>query len=53
MYKVLNAILKIIWILDLINIPQLEFLDTRIPINTLAWLLILFFIPNADERREC
>ena len=33
MYKTFKALIKIIWILDVLNIPQLEFLDTTYPIN--------------------
>ena len=43
MYKTFKAILIIIWILDILNIPCLAFLDTTIPINTLAWFLIWIF----------
>lgn len=49
MYKIFNAILTVIWILDIVNIPCLEFLDTTIPINTLAWFLIWLFIPKTSE----
>lgn len=49
MYKIFKAILTIIWILDILNIPQMEILDTTIPINTLAWLLIWIFIPESNE----
>lgn len=50
MYKIFKAILLIIWILDIINIPCLEFLDTTVPVNTLAWFLIWFFIPSTSKR---
>ena len=50
MYKTFKALLKIVWILDLLNIPQLELLDTTYPINGWAWFLILIFIPSADNR---
>ena len=50
MYKIFNAILTVIWVLDIVNIPYLEFLDTTIPINTLAWVLIWLFIPSTSEK---
>jgi len=46
MYNIFKAIISIIWILDIINIPQLEFLDSTIPINTLAWFLIWLCLPG-------
>lgn len=46
MYKLTVAILTIIWILDILNIPCMSFLDTTLPINTLAWFLIWLFIPK-------
>lgn len=46
MYKIFNALLNIIWILDILNIPAMEFLDNQIPINGWAWLLIWLFIPS-------
>ena len=46
MYKLFYSLLTIVWILDIINIPQLECLDTTYPINTLAWFLIWIFIPS-------
>lgn len=44
MYKLFKACLCIVWVLDIVNIPQLEILDTTIPVNTLAWLLIWLFV---------
>lgn len=44
MEKLFRTILTIIWILDILNIPQLQVLDTTIPINTLAWILIWIFV---------
>lgn len=44
MDKLFRMILTIIWILDILNIPQMEALDTTIPINTLAWILIWIFV---------
>lgn len=42
--KMINKILIVIWILDILNMPFIEFLDTTIPINGLAWLLIWLFV---------
>lgn len=48
MVKLLKFIINIIWILDVIDIPQLEFLDTTIPINDLAWFLYFIFCYDND-----
>ncbi|AIY78861.1 hypothetical protein U728_728 [Clostridium botulinum 202F] len=50
MYKIFYSLITIIWILDILNIPRMEFLDTQIPINTLAWLLIWIFIPSTTVK---
>lgn len=49
MYKTVFLLVHIIWILDVLNIPQLEFLDTTVPINGLAWLLIFLVMPNLKD----
>ena len=40
----MNTLIKIIWLLDILNIPGMEFLDTTLPINTIVWLLIWIFV---------
>lgn len=40
----------IIWVLDVINVPQVGFLDTTLPINFLGWLLILLFLPTSNTQ---
>jgi len=52
MYKLGKAILIIIWILDILNIPCMEFLDTTLPINGLAWFLIWLLLPSAKSKKE-
>ena len=52
MYKLFYAILTLIWILDILNFPQFEILDTTYPINTLAWWLIWIFMPSASSHIE-
>lgn len=49
--KLLNSALVITWIIDILNIGVnvngfnlVEFLDISLPINTLAWFLILLFV---------
>ena len=49
--RLLNSALIIIWIIDILNIGVningfnlVEFLDVSLPINTLAWFLILLFV---------
>lgn len=49
MDKSLKALINIIWIFDVLNFPFMEFLDTTIPINTLAWFLIFMFLPTSSE----
>lgn len=51
MEKILDAILKIIWVIDILNIGTsvfginiAELLDVTIPINTLAWTLLWIFV---------
>lgn len=50
MYRIFKALLVIVWVVDILNLPQMEFLDTTYPINTMAWLLIWLFIPSSDGR---
>ena len=45
MYKIFVALLTIVWILDILNLPFMTPLDVDIPINDLAWFLIWVFIP--------
>ncbi len=52
MYKTFYTLLIIIWVLDVLNIPGMEFMDTQIPINTLAWLLIWICIPSTTNEVE-
>ena len=51
MYKVFLALLNIVWVLDILDIPCMKFLDTTVPINTLAWFLIFMLIPS-DKKEE-
>ena len=50
MYKIFLAILNIVWVLDILNVPCMQFLDTTVPINTLAWFLIFILIPSNNEK---
>lgn len=54
MYKIFRALLSITWVLDILDFPQVEFLDTTFPVNTLAWILIWCFVPavNATVNNE-
>lgn len=52
MYKVFYAVLTIIWIFDIINLPFMQFLDTTVPINGLAWFLIWIFIPSTTTNEK-
>lgn len=52
MYKTFVALLSILWVIDILNISTPWFssamLDTTIPINGLAWVLIWFFVPSTS-----
>lgn len=48
MYKIFRALVVIVWVLDVINVPQMEFLDTTLPINFLGWFLLFLFLPNSN-----
>lgn len=50
MYKIFYNLVQIIWVLDVLDLPGLEFLDTTYPINGLAWFIILFIL--LDSPRE-
>lgn len=52
MYKTFKAIVLIVWVLDIINVPALGFLDTTLPINWLGWFLILLLLPSANRIEE-
>ena len=45
MYRIFYALLIIVWILDILNMPFMVGMDTTIPINSLAWTLIFLFVP--------
>lgn len=44
MKRLLEIIICMIWILDIINCPFMEFLDTTVPINVWGWFLIFNII---------
>lgn len=46
MYKIFRALITLIWIADILDFPQVEFLDTTYPVNFLAWFLIFLFLPS-------
>ena len=52
MYKIFVALVNIIWILDILNMPFMEFLDTTIPINGLAWFLIFLVMPLTNDSKK-
>lgn len=51
MYKIFYSLLVLIWIGDILNIPLMFFnyLDTVLPINALAWLLIWLCLPSTKN----
>ena len=61
MYRILYALLLIIWIVDVLNMNIIidgtsvkEFLDVTVPINGWAWFLLWIFLPSTTVtvRRE-
>ena len=55
MYKILYALIIIIWVIDITNINFIiervnirEYLDVTLPINGWAWFLILTFLPGTS-----
>lgn len=48
MYKIFVALLRIVWILDVLNLPFMAFLDTTFPINGWAWFFIWLLIPAIE-----
>ena len=52
MYKIFVALVNIIWILDILNMPFMELLDTTIPMNGLAWFLIFMAMPLANDSKK-
>lgn len=50
MYKTFYYTLTIVWILDILNLPFMDFLDITYPINGLEWLFIWIFIPSPSTK---
>ena len=46
MYKIFDAVLSIVWVLDILNLPFMQMLDTTYPINGWAWFLIWLVVPT-------
>lgn len=49
-YKIFVALLTIVWILDILNLPFMTPLDVDIPINGLVWFLIWVFLPAISNK---
>ena len=49
MYKIFRALINIVWVLDILNLPFMEILDTTYPINGGTWFLILLVIPATAQ----
>lgn len=51
MYKIFYSLLVLIWIGDVLNMPLtfFNYLDTALPINALAWLLIWLYLPTTKN----
>lgn len=52
MYKIFYALLTMLWVGDILNMPigLFEYLDGVLPINTLAWLLIWILVPSTKHK---
>lgn len=50
MFNLGKFILFIIWLLDIFNLPFMQPLDTTLPINTIAWIIIWILVFILDER---
>lgn len=58
LYSIFKSILLIIWLIDILDINFIindlsiaYFLDKTLPINTLFWLLLWFFLPPSHDIR--
>lgn len=56
MYKILYALILMIWIVDILNMNIIinginlhTYLDVTIPINGWAWFLIWLLLPSSTE----
>ena len=51
MYNLGKFILFIIWLLDIFNLPFMQCLDNKLPINTICWIFIWTLVFVSNERR--
>ena len=56
LYAIFQALLVIIWIIDILNIDFIingihvaEFLDVTVPLNGWFWLLVWLLVPTITE----
>ena len=49
MYKIFYSLISIVWVLDILDMPFMSFLDVEFPINTLGWFLILIVLPGTES----
>lgn len=49
MYKIFYALLTIVWLLDIVNFPGFEILDTTYPINFWMWFWIWLLMPRTES----
>lgn len=54
LYKIFKGLLVIVWLIDILNINFIvndisvaNFLDQTLPLNTLFWFLLWFFLPTS------
>lgn len=49
MYKTFYALLTIVWVLDILNLPFVEVLDTTYAINGWTWFWIWVLLPSTKQ----
>lgn len=49
MYKMFKGLLLIIWVMDILNLSCVSFLDTVVPINFMAWAIIWILLPSSND----
>lgn len=48
-WRVFKYALNLIWFADILNLNDMKFLDTTIPINTVWWIIIWATVYFADQ----
>lgn len=51
-WKVFRYALNLIWFADVLNLNDMKFLDTTIPINTIWWIIIWCTVFYSDQVKK-